>query len=675
MSGDKLKRDITKYASIGLALAMLGCGGKKATIPEVKDEKIVTIGVNGGNIELDGMKLDFRKSCFSEDTEVRVRKANPNINAEYQEAKSLEIRLENAARDSVFVSSNYDFGIGIYERDGTKHVAQSINSRFGIPPRNQVNGEDITTASIIDGKKNEYRLIFDRYDGNSRKPIVVFIHGLNSNSRAFDFLRERIPDDYDIVSVEYDSEESTEISVGKIKEFLATLPTDKEIYEIDHSKGCEVGLDLAINDKRIKKIIQLAPPNRGFITKDESLNKSLETIVNIEMLENFLNIGSFGVVIPTKLVNQGTKDMVVNSIYMRHLNQAHDLSNVDLLIIGGEYNSGNLDLILERPHDGLLPWVTSNFNLFPSNVLYPRFSRISTILQDSSHGSIVREQQTLDRILEFLKQDNKPISFQNKYITDVAINKDGQRICFSMTETAINRGNPDLYLINADGTGLRRITNTSNLEEDNPIFSSDGNSIYYLETEFNGYYFLSRIKKVNLLDGSLSDVTDKRVRWFDGGNVRHFDIKDGKRFFAVGGNMARDIFSFEGNFANLKYHYSSDIEKGLGFIKTENDKEFVFYGIVNYDGTNKRGIYRYNIDNSKLDLLKEMSGYLEDVYDGDLMYSVKAESSSDYTTYIRENGIERILAQGRLARFFSNGGKVIYVNNKHDTINFLDLNQ
>ncbi|HLC56488.1 MAG TPA: 6-bladed beta-propeller [Candidatus Nanoarchaeia archaeon] len=406
MSGDKLKRAINLYGSILLSLAMLGCSGKKSTIPEVKNEKTVTIGVNGGSVELDGMKLDFRKNCFSEDTEVIIRKVNPNINAEYKDAKSLEIKLENAAKDTIFVSSNND-GIGIYERDGTKHIT---GSRIGISPRNQVTGlEDLTTASIINGKKNEYKIIFDRYDGNSKKPIVVFIHGLNSNSRTFDFLREGIPNDYDIVSVEYDFEESTEISVEKIKSFLATLSTDREIYEIDHSKGCEVGLDLALNDKRIKKIIQLGPPNRGFLTKDESLNKSLEALVNSEMLENLLNLGAFGVVIPTKLINQGTKDMVVNSPYMKHLNQAYDMGNINLLILGGEYNSGNLDSILERPHDGLLSWITSNFNLFPSSVLHPRFSSISSILQHSSHGSIVREQQTLDKILEFLEKETLDI--------------------------------------------------------------------------------------------------------------------------------------------------------------------------------------------------------------------------------------------------------------------------
>ncbi len=409
MSGDKLKREINLYGSILLSLAMLGCGGKKATIPEVRDEKTVTIGVNGGNIELNGMKLDFRRNCFSEDTEVIVRKVNPNINAEYQDARSLEIKLENTAKDTIFVSSDKD-GIGTYERDGIKHITKVENLKFGIPPRNQITGlEDITTASIINGKKNEYKLIFNRYDGNSKKPIVVFIHGLNSNSRTFDFLREGIPSDYDVVSVEYDFEESTEISVEKIKSFLATLSTDREIYEIDHSKGCEVGLDVAINDKRIKKIVQLGPPNRGFITKEESLNKSLEALVNSEMLENLLNIGAFGIVIPTKLINQGTKDMIVNSPYMKHLNQAHDLTNVDLLIIGGEYNSGNLDSILERPHDGLLSWITSNFNLFPGNVLHPRFLNIFTDLQNSSHGSMVREQQTLDKILEFLEKENSGI--------------------------------------------------------------------------------------------------------------------------------------------------------------------------------------------------------------------------------------------------------------------------
>src|SRR5690349_8191780 len=79
----------------------------------------------------------------------------------------------------------------------------------------------------------------------------------------------------------------------------------------------------------------------------------------------------------------------------------------------------------------------------------------------------------------------KPYSVQDqvslKRISGFKVSPDGTKIVFALRSTDIeaNKGRVDLWLVGADGTGLKQLTTHEGNETD-PSWAPDGKSIYFL---------------------------------------------------------------------------------------------------------------------------------------------------------------------------------------------------
>ncbi len=77
--------------------------------------------------------------------------------------------------------------------------------------------------------------------------------------------------------------------------------------------------------------------------------------------------------------------------------------------------------------------------------------------------------------------------YKLKSVESPQFSPDGKKIAFTVREDVLEEGksNADIYLINTDGTQLRRLTNDP-ASDTRPVFSSDGRSILFTSTRKNG---------------------------------------------------------------------------------------------------------------------------------------------------------------------------------------------
>ena len=90
-------------------------------------------------------------------------------------------------------------------------------------------------------------------------------------------------------------------------------------------------------------------------------------------------------------------------------------------------------------------------------------------------------------------------------ISDLQVSPDGTRVVFNLRSTDLeaNRGRTDIWMVGADGRGLRRLT--SNPASDfNARWSPDGKFIYFLSTRSGS----SQVWRLNLAGGEAEQVTD-----------------------------------------------------------------------------------------------------------------------------------------------------------------------
>src|SRR5437868_1855094 len=68
-------------------------------------------------------------------------------------------------------------------------------------------------------------------------------------------------------------------------------------------------------------------------------------------------------------------------------------------------------------------------------------------------------------------------------ISDPQPSPRGDRVAFVLrsTDFEANKGRTDLWVVNADGSGLLRLTNDP-AADDNPCWSPDGSTLYFLST-------------------------------------------------------------------------------------------------------------------------------------------------------------------------------------------------
>jgi dipeptidyl aminopeptidase/acylaminoacyl peptidase len=77
--------------------------------------------------------------------------------------------------------------------------------------------------------------------------------------------------------------------------------------------------------------------------------------------------------------------------------------------------------------------------------------------------------------------------YRLKSIASPQISPDGKQVVFSVTESFLKEGktNSDIYVMNLDGSGLRRLTNNSAADH-SPNWMPDGKSILFISTRNNG---------------------------------------------------------------------------------------------------------------------------------------------------------------------------------------------
>ena len=77
--------------------------------------------------------------------------------------------------------------------------------------------------------------------------------------------------------------------------------------------------------------------------------------------------------------------------------------------------------------------------------------------------------------------------YEIKNVVDPQYSPDGKRIAFSATTYDLGKGksNADIWLVNADGNGLRKMTESEN-SDTHPRWSPDGKSLLFVSSRENG---------------------------------------------------------------------------------------------------------------------------------------------------------------------------------------------
>ena len=122
--------------------------------------------------------------------------------------------------------------------------------------------------------------------------------------------------------------------------------------------------------------------------------------------------------------------------------------------------------------------------------------------------------------LNVLAQSKKPLTVEDlwamKRISTFDVSPDGAKIVFSATKYSLkeNKGDADIYIVNTDGTGLRKLK-YSGASESLPKFSPDGKKVFY-------------IKKNQVWQCDLPGNNDKQITNFYTGVNDYVFSKDGR---------------------------------------------------------------------------------------------------------------------------------------------------
>ncbi len=139
--------------------------------------------------------------------------------------------------------------------------------------------------------------------------------------------------------------------------------------------------------------------------------------------------------------------------------------------------------------------------------------------------------------------------YRIKNVTDPVFSPDGKRVAFAVTDFFLEEGksNSDIYVMNADGTGLRRMTSDEAADYE-PRWSPDGKWITFISTREDG----AQAWKIRVDGGEPSKITGFHmgvggVRW----------LPDGKRFL-----FFTEVFPECGADNECNQKLADDIDKG-----------------------------------------------------------------------------------------------------------------
>lgn len=190
--------------------------------------------------------------------------------------------------------------------------------------------------------------------------------------------------------------------------------------------------------------------------------------------------------------------------------------------------------------------------------------------------------EKVDQVTSALKAiniDNGSIRTIVPSITDAyyypSISPDGMKLSFDSFEN----GKREIFIINADGSGLIKISNNT-LSEHNPVFSTDGNHIYYYLYE-NNEWFSPVIYKYEISNGIRTKLSTKEQALY-----APIISKDSKLISCLYFDRSWlwvCLIDSSGN--NMKI-----IEKGTDAGFTNDNKKIIYLALD--------GIYKYSIENS-----------------------------------------------------------------------------
>jgi dipeptidyl aminopeptidase/acylaminoacyl peptidase len=90
-------------------------------------------------------------------------------------------------------------------------------------------------------------------------------------------------------------------------------------------------------------------------------------------------------------------------------------------------------------------------------------------------------------------------------VSEPQVSPDGRQVAFVVraTDLEANRGNPDLWLVGMDGSGLRQLT-THETSDNQPRWSAEGESLWFLSTRSGS----SQVWRIPIAGGEARQVTD-----------------------------------------------------------------------------------------------------------------------------------------------------------------------
>jgi len=152
-------------------------------------------------------------------------------------------------------------------------------------------------------------------------------------------------------------------------------------------------------------------------------------------------------------------------------------------------------------------------------------------------------------------------------ITDPAASPDGKRVAFALrtTDLEANKGRTDLWMVGADGAGLRQLT-FSPENESSPRFAPDGKSIYFLSTRGG----TSAVWRLPLDGGEARKITDLHA------DVNAFVLSPDGHHYAFAGTRDGQTFVIKDG-ATLASHH----EGGASTFAFSPDSQHLAYAAGN----------------------------------------------------------------------------------------------
>lgn len=159
---------------------------------------------------------------------------------------------------------------------------------------------------------------------------------------------------------------------------------------------------------------------------------------------------------------------------------------------------------------------------------------------------------------------------------DFSFSPDEKKFLFCSDKDCLNKGNADIYIMDADGKNEKRLTFTPNSSEDYPSFSPDGKKVIFVLNDFkdernDGIYTL------NLDNGSIQRLTDN---WLDGEPIYSPDGKNIAFNSKREGDKKGKIYIMDANGKNIERLTSDDpyrSEEKPSF--SPDGKKIVFKGL------------------------------------------------------------------------------------------------